>query len=55
MRMRKSKDCKDIYIIAEYLESDLHAVIRANICHEKQIKYIIWQILKALKVRLKND
>jgi mitogen-activated protein kinase 15 len=34
MRVRKAKNNRDIYIIAEFIESDLHAVIRANICED---------------------
>jgi len=51
LRMYKSINGKDIYIVAEFIENDLHAVIRANICEDLQRKYIIWQLLKALKVR----
>lgn len=49
LRMYKSLNNKDIYIVAEFIENDLHAVIRANICEDLQRKYIIWQLLKALK------
>lgn len=52
LRMYKSLNNKDIYIVAEFIENDLHAVIRANICEDLQRKYIIWQLLKALKVIL---
>jgi len=31
------------------METDLHAVIRANILEEIHKKYIIYQLLKALK------
>jgi mitogen-activated protein kinase 15 len=50
LRMYRSLNNKDIYIVAEFIENDLHAVIRANICEDLQRKYIIWQLLKALKV-----
>jgi mitogen-activated protein kinase 15 len=36
-RIRKSKNGRDIYIVAEFIECDLHSVIRANICDEVQI------------------
>ena len=36
-RIRKSTNFKDIYIIAEFIENDLHSVVRANICEELQI------------------
>ena len=33
----------------EYMETDLHAVIRANILEEIHKSYIMYQLLKALK------
>lgn len=50
LKLRKGDNDKDVYIIAEFIECDLHAVIRANICEEIQNQYIIWCILKAVKV-----
>ncbi len=32
--MYKSKNHKDIYIVAEFIENDLHSVVRANICED---------------------
>ncbi len=49
-RIRKAKNDSDMYLIAEFVESDLHAVIRANITEEIQCRYIIWQILRGLRV-----
>jgi len=40
---------KDIYLVFEYMETDLHAVIRANILEDVHKRYIIYQLLKALK------
>ncbi|CAK0867167.1 unnamed protein product [Prorocentrum cordatum] len=40
---------KDIYLICDYMESDLHAVIRANILQDVHKQYIIYQLLKSLK------
>eukprot|EP01002_Notosolenus_urceolatus_P015641 NODE_841_length_1742_cov_21.750738_g693_i0.p1 GENE.NODE_841_length_1742_cov_21.750738_g693_i0~~NODE_841_length_1742_cov_21.750738_g693_i0.p1 ORF type:complete len:512 (+),score=126.21 NODE_841_length_1742_cov_21.750738_g693_i0:78-1613(+) len=40
---------RDIYLIFEYMETDLHAVIRANILEEIHKQYIIYQLLKTLK------
>ena len=45
----KAKNDKDIYILLEYVESDLHHVIRAKILQEKHIEYISYQILQAIK------
>jgi mitogen-activated protein kinase 15 len=40
---------RDLYLIFEYMETDLHAAIRANILQEIHKQYILWQSLKALK------
>eukprot|EP01012_Entosiphon_sulcatum_P049420 TRINITY_DN6802_c0_g1_i1.p1 TRINITY_DN6802_c0_g1~~TRINITY_DN6802_c0_g1_i1.p1 ORF type:complete len:380 (+),score=93.38 TRINITY_DN6802_c0_g1_i1:121-1260(+) len=45
----KADNDKDIYLIFEYMETDLHAVIRANILEEIHKQYIIYQLLKTLK------
>jgi mitogen-activated protein kinase 15 len=34
LKMYKSKNHKDVYIVAEFIENDLHSVIRANICED---------------------
>ncbi|KAM3133091.1 hypothetical protein pb186bvf_014808 [Paramecium bursaria] len=45
----KAENNKDIYLVFDYMETDLHAVIRAGILEEIHKKYIIYQILKSLK------
>lgn len=45
----KAENDKDLYLVFEYMESDLHAVIRAGILEEIHKVYIIYQTLKALK------
>lgn len=40
---------KDIYLTFEYMETDLHAVIKANILEDIHKRYIIYQTLKCLK------
>eukprot|EP00736_Rhodelphis_marinus_P000166 Rmarinus@m.20708 len=40
---------RDLYLIFEYMETDLNAVVRANILEEIHKQYIIWQLLKSLK------
>jgi len=45
----KAENDRDIYLVFEYMETDLHAVIRANILEEIHKQYIIYQILKSLK------
>jgi mitogen-activated protein kinase 15 len=39
----------DLYLIFEYMESDLYNVIRAGILQDIHKRYIIYQILKAIK------
>jgi len=45
----KADNDKDIYLIFEYMETDLHAVIRANILEDIHKRFIIYQLLKAIK------
>jgi len=45
----KAENDKDIYLIFEYMETDLHTVIRANILEDVHKEFIIYQTLKALK------
>jgi len=49
LNVLKADNDKDIYLISDYMESDLHAVIRANILEEIHKQYITYQLLKALK------
>lgn len=44
----KAENNKDLYLIFEYMETDLHAVIRAGILEEIHKVFIIYQILKSL-------
>ena len=45
----KADNDRDIYLVFEYMETDLHASIRANILQDIHKQYIVWQLLKALK------
>jgi mitogen-activated protein kinase 15 len=45
----KAENDKDIYLIFEYMETDLHTVIRANILESIHKQFIMYQILKAMK------
>ena len=47
--MIKAENDKDIYLVFDYMETDLHAVIRANILEEIHKQYIMYQLFKALK------
>ena len=45
----KAENDKDIYLVFEYMETDLHTVIRANILEPVHKQFIMYQLLKALK------
>jgi len=45
----KADNDKDIYLTFECMETDLHAVIRANILEDIHKQFIVYQTLKALK------
>eukprot|EP01065_Artemidia_motanka_P044469 TRINITY_DN6333_c0_g4_i1.p1 TRINITY_DN6333_c0_g4~~TRINITY_DN6333_c0_g4_i1.p1 ORF type:complete len:401 (+),score=106.21 TRINITY_DN6333_c0_g4_i1:146-1348(+) len=47
--VHKADNDKDIYLTFEFMETDLHAVIRAGILEEIHKSYIIYQLLKTLK------
>jgi len=44
----KAENDRDIYLVFEYMETDLHAVIRANILKDIHKQYILYQLFKAL-------
>jgi len=46
--LHKADNDKDIYLVFEYMETDLHAVIRANILEETHKQYIMYQAFRAL-------
>ena len=45
----KSENGKDVYLVFDYMETDLHAVVRANILESVHKQFIAYQALKALK------
>lgn len=45
----KADNDRDIYLVFEYMETDLHAVVRANILEDIHKQYIIYQLCKAIK------
>lgn len=49
LNVMRAENDKDIYLVFDYMETDLHAVIRANILEEIHRQYIIYQSLKSLK------
>jgi mitogen-activated protein kinase 15 len=48
MNVLKATNDRDIYIVTNLYESDLHTVIRANILEDVHKRYIAYQLLKAL-------
>lgn len=44
----RAENDRDIYLVFDFMETDLHAVIRANILEEIHKQYVIYQLLKAL-------
>ena len=49
LNVLKADNDRDIYLVFEHMETDLHAAIRANILQDIHKQYIMWQSLKALK------
>jgi mitogen-activated protein kinase 15 len=45
----KAANNKDLYLVFDFMEADLHHVIRANILEEVHKQYIIYQLLKGIK------
>ena len=51
----KAENDLDLYLVFDYMEADLFNVIRANILQDIHKKFIIYQILKALKFIHSSD
>eukprot|EP00769_Ergobibamus_cyprinoides_P003287 gnl/Ergobibamus_cyprinoides/4532.p2 GENE.gnl/Ergobibamus_cyprinoides/4532~~gnl/Ergobibamus_cyprinoides/4532.p2 ORF type:complete len:101 (+),score=37.00 gnl/Ergobibamus_cyprinoides/4532:63-365(+) len=49
LNVLKADNDRDIYLVFEYLATDVHAVIRSGILEEVHKQYVIYQLLKALK------
>lgn len=49
LNVLKADNDRDLYLTFDFMETDLHAVIRANILEEVHKQYIMYQLLKALK------
>jgi mitogen-activated protein kinase 15 len=45
----EAKNPNDIYLVFEFMETDLHAVVRGNILEDIHKQFIIYQVLKGLK------
>lgn len=44
----QSKHGNDVYLVFEYMETDLEAVVRANLLEDVHKRYVAYQLLKAL-------
>lgn len=49
LNVHRAENDRDIYLVFEFMETDLHAVIRANILESVHKKFIVYQALKCLK------
>ncbi|KAH9581990.1 Protein kinase domain [Trypanosoma melophagium] len=49
LHVHRATNDKDIYLVFEYMETDLHVVIRANILEDIHKQFIIYQLLKTMK------
>ena len=45
----KAENNKDLYLVFEFMETDLHAVVKAGILKYVHKQYIVYQLLKSLK------
>ena len=50
LNVLKAENDRDVYLIFEYMETDLHAVIRANILEEIHKQYIMYQSVQGAHV-----
>lgn len=51
----KAENNVDIYIVTDFMESDLHAVIKAGILEEVHKQYIIFQLVSTLRYMHSGD
>jgi mitogen-activated protein kinase 15 len=49
LNVLKAENDRDIYLVFEFMETDLHAVIRANILEGIHKQYVMYQLFKSLK------
>lgn len=49
LNVLQAENDRDIYLVFEYMETDLHSVIRANILEDVHKRFIMYQLFKALK------
>jgi hypothetical protein len=49
LNVLRAENDRDIYLAFEYMETDLHAVVRAAILQDVHKRYVMYQLLRALK------
>ena len=49
LNVLKAENDRDLYLTFDFMETDLHAVIRANILEDVHKQYIMYQLFKSLK------
>eukprot|EP00758_Cryptobia_borreli_P001739 Tbor_TRINITY_DN2491_c0_g1::TRINITY_DN2491_c0_g1_i1::g.2576::m.2576/K19603/MAPK15; mitogen-activated protein kinase 15 len=49
INVHRADNDKDIYLVFEFMETDLHNVIRAKILEDVHKQYVIYQLLRTLK------
>lgn len=49
LAVHRAENDQDLYLVFECMETDIHAVIRANILLDVHHRYIFWQLLCGLK------
>jgi mitogen-activated protein kinase 15 len=47
LNILKAENNKDIYLVFDFMETDLHAVIRANIMENVHKKYVLYQYISS--------
>ncbi|CAK89071.1 unnamed protein product (macronuclear) [Paramecium tetraurelia] len=55
LQVIKAQNNKDLYMVFEYMETDLHKAIRANILEPIHKKFVVYQLLKAIKFLHSGD
>lgn len=51
----RAENDKDLYLVFEFMETDLHAVIKAGILKPVHKQYIIYQLLRGIKYIQSGD
>ena len=55
MKIMKAENNKDLYLVFDFMETNLLPVIRADILEEIHKKFVVYQILKAIKYMHSGD